>query len=234
MKQLKYITLAITLLIFSSFLQSCLDDNEPSDSLVISTIIVPVEGGKDYYFNLDDGSNMYPGDTRKLAPFELKDGQRAFVIFKELDEKIAGYDYNVEVKKVEPILTKDIIELTTENTVEIGDDCINTTHMWIAQGYLTIEFQYLGTHNKDKMHFLNLVINETATEKENDEYINLEFRHNAEGDVPNRLGEGYVSFKLKNIKSQIEGKKGLKIRVNTIYDGEKFYNIDFPSSHKAR
>lgn len=233
MKELKIIALAVTVLTFSTFLQSCLDDDEPSDSLVISTIKVPVEGGKEYYFNLDDGSKMYPGDTRYLTPFELIDGQRAFILFKELDEKIAGYDYNVEVKKVEPILTKDIINLTTENIEEIGDDRINATHMWIAQGYLTIEFQYLGTHTKDKMHFLNLVINKTLTEKEDDEYIYLEFRHNAEDDTPDRPGEGYVSFKLKEIEPLLEGKKGLKIRVNTIYNGEKFYNVDFPSS-KAR
>ena len=42
------------------------------------------------------------------------------------------------------------------------------------------------------------------------------------------LGEGYVSFKLDKIEEQIEGKKGLNIRVRTLYDGIKNYKVQFP------
>ena len=96
-----------------------------------------------------------------------------------------------------------------ENTEEkIGDDKINSTYMWITQDkkYLTIEFQYYGTHSEDKKHFLNLVINnkdaEPAADDANDEYINLEFRHNDEGDTADRLGEGiylsnWIRFKIR-------------------------------------
>ena len=45
---------------------------------------------------------------------------------------------------------------------------------------------------------------------------------------PQRLGEGYVSFKLDKIKDRMEGKKGLRIRVNTIYGGPKTYEVKFP------
>ena len=89
-----------------------------------------------------------------------------------------------------------------------------------------------GTHSEDKKHFLNLVINnkeaEPAADDANDEYIDLEFRHNDEGDTADRLGEGYISFKLDKIEEQIEGKKGLNIRVRTLYDGIKNYKVQFP------
>ena len=105
----------------------------------------------------------------------------------------------------------------------------------LFRSYLTIEFQYYGTHSEDKKHFLNLVINnkeaDSAAENEDntdDEYINLEFRHNSERDSPDHLGEGYVSFKLDKIEEQIEGKKGLNIRVRTLYDGIKNYKVQFP------
>lgn len=39
---------------------------------------------------------------------------------------------------------------------------------------------------------------------------------------------GYVSFKLDKIKDRMEGKKGLRIRVNTIYGGPKTYEVKFP------
>ena len=72
---------------------------------------------------------------------------------------------------------------------------------------------------------------DSAAENEDntdDEYINLEFRHNSERDSPDHLGEGYVSFKLDKIEEQIEGKKGLNIRVRTLYDGIKNYKVQFP------
>lgn len=228
MRKVKFITLSFILLLVP-FLQSCLDDSEPVDSFVISTVKVLDETNKDYYFLLDNGKKMFPGITKWVGGYEPKDGQRAFVLFQELEDKAAGYDYNIEVKRIENVLTKDVVDLTAENEKEIGDDAINTTYMWIAQGYLTIEFQYFGTNSADKKHFLNLVVNKIKekTEKDpSDNYIELEFRHNAKEDTPAQLGEGYVSFKLDKIADQMEGKKGLKIRVKTIYEGVKEYTVD--------
>ena len=150
-----------------------------------------------------------------------------------------GYDYNIQVRDITKVLTKEIVTMDDEENTEekIGDDKINATYMWISKDkkYLTIEFQYYGTHSEDKKHFLNLVINnkeaDSAAENEDntdDEYINLEFRHNSERDSPDHLGEGYVSFKLDKIEEQIEGKKGLNIRVRTLYDGIKNYKVQFP------
>ena len=74
---------------------------------------------------------------------------------------------------------------------------------------------------------LNLVINETAeTPDPEDEYFTLEFRHNAYNDEQRTPGWGIVSFRLDKITKQLTGKKGLKIIVNTIYDGKQTYTID--------
>ena len=62
--------------------------------------------------------------------------------------------------------------------------------------------------------------------------LELEFRHNKKGDEPVALGEGYVSFKLDKIAEEMKGKKGLKIRINTIHEGVKFKKVDFPESSK--
>lgn len=82
------------------------------------------------------------------------EGQRAFVIFNELEEPVNGYDLNIQVKDINPILTKDIVTMGEDDNDEekIGDDKINTTYMWINKDnkYLTIEFQYYGTHSEDK------------------------------------------------------------------------------------
>ncbi|WP_308745874.1 NigD-like protein [uncultured Bacteroides sp.] len=239
MKKLKFIAYIFAIMTTMPILQSCLDDDDsPSDLLVISTINMMSQDSKDFYFTLDDGKKMYPSNGQGWNNADFADGQRAFVMFNELEEPVGGYDYNVRVKEIKEILTKDIVTMDEEenNEEKIGDDKINATYMWINKDkkYLTIEFQYYGTHSEDKKHFLNLVINNltpapTADEdSEEDEFINLEFRHNNEGDYPQTLGEGYVSFRLDKIKEQMEGKKGLRIRVNTLYGGIKTYEVKFP------
>ena len=240
MKKFKFIAFFIAVMTTMPILQSCLDDDSSSDSLVIGTINLISPDSKDFYFTLDDGKTMFPSNGNGWISDKNKDGQRAFVIFKELEEPVKGYDYNIQVREIKEILTKEIVTMGEgENTEEkIGDDKINATYMWISKDkkYLTIEYQYYGTHSTDKKHFLNLVINnkEGATtengENDDNEYINLEFRHNSEGDSPDSgyLNEGYVSFKLDKIKEQMEGKKGLAIRVKTLYDGKKDYEVPFP------
>lgn len=239
MKKFKFYVFIFAIMIAMPLFQSCLDDDDsPSDLLVISTIDMISQDSKDFYFTLDNGEKMYPSNGHAWNGADFVKGQRAFVIFNELEEPVSGYDHNVQVKQIKKILTKDIVTMDDEENTEekIGDDKINATYMWITKDkkYLTIEFQYYGTHSEDKKHFLNLVINNTqpapaANEgNEEDEYINLEFRHNNEGDYPQSLGEGYVSFKLDEIKDQMEGKKGLRIRVKPLYGEVKKYEVKFP------
>lgn len=234
MKKLKFITFIFAIMTLTPMLQSCLDDDGSSDSLVVSTINVPDPDSKEFYLTADDGKTLFPSNSQLWSNQELTDGQRAFVIFNELDQPVNGYDYNIEIKHIDKILTKEIVTMGEgENTEKkIGDDKINATYLWITKDnkYLTIEFQYLGTHSEDKKHFLNLVINnpqpESTNSRDND-YIDLEFRHNSENDSPERLGEGYISFKLDKIKEQMKGKKGVRIRVRTIYNEIKHYEVKF-------
>lgn len=243
MKKFKFIGFALAILTTMPMLQSCLDDdNGPSEALVISTINKISPDSKDFYFTLDNGKKMHPDNAQGWSGKDYEDGQRAFVIFNELEQPVEGYDYNILVRQIREVLTKDIVTMGGENTEEkIGDDKINVTYMWISSDrkYLTIEFQYYGTHSEDKKHFLNLVINDAQpsptadnadgdNENTGDDFINLEFRHNNEGDSPVQLGEGYVSFKLDEIKDRMEGKKGLRIRVNTLHNDIQMKEVKFP------
>lgn len=73
---------------------------------------------------------------------------------------------------------------------------------------------------------LNLVQNEITGPVEDDGYICLEFRHNAFDDSPSKLGSSLVSFKLANIADLLPTAKGIKLRVNTIYDNIQYITID--------
>ena len=122
---------------------------------------------------------------------------------------------------------RDIRAMFLMEAGSIGNDRINATSLWITGNYLNIEHQFFHSNNPDKKHMLNLVINETAeTPDPEDEYFTLEFRHNAYNDEQRTPGWGIVSFRLDKIAKQLTGKKGLKIIVNTIYDGKQTYTID--------
>ena len=98
-KQRTIFTAFMLLFITMPMLQSCLDndwDNQYPSLFAIGTIKVIEEN--DYYFTLDEGSKLYPGDTTALYNYTVVDGQRAFVYFDELSEKKEGYEYNAQIK----------------------------------------------------------------------------------------------------------------------------------------
>ena len=91
MKKFKFIAFFIAVMTTMPILQSCLDDDSSSDSLVIGTINLISPDSKDFYFTLDDGKTMFPSNGNGWISDKNKDGQRAFVIFKELEEPVKGY-----------------------------------------------------------------------------------------------------------------------------------------------
>ena len=220
MKKLRTTLAAFLLLLIAMpVLQSCLDDwdDDERSSLTIGT--VRIIDGKDYYFALD---------AAQVNNYTLVEGQRAFVYFNLLDEKVDGYDYNAKINHVENILTKDIYFMPAEKADSIGDDRINITNMWITGNYLNIQYQLYHSNSNDKKHMLNLIVNETSDGKNDKEgYVTLEFRQNAYDDEPLMPGQGLVSFKLDKIADRISGKTGLNIRVKSLYDGERYMTVDF-------
>lgn len=228
MKKQKMTFVALMILFLTMpMLQSCLDDWDDKYDTLFAIGTVKVIEGKDYYFALDEGSKLYPGDTTYVRNYALVDGQRAFVYFSELKEPVTGYDYNAQIKHIENILTKDIYFMPAEKNDSIGDDRINATDFWITGDYLNIKYQFYHSNDTEKKHMLNLVVNEASTgEGDKPDYVNLEFRHNAFNDSQLNLGTGLVSFKLDNIADLLAGKKGLNIRVKSLYDGERFATVN--------
>lgn len=227
MKKLRFYLVAfIFAFLLMPLLQSCMDnDNKLSSRFTIGTLKI-IEGNE-YFFNLDEGDKMYPSDTSYIHNYTLIDGQRVFIHFLPLEEDVPGYEYNVQLIQLQNILTKDIIPLTEETADSIGNDRVNIADPWISGDYLNIEYQYYHSNNETKRHMLNLVMNETPDAPAPEEgYINLEFRHNAYDDEQRTTGWGIISFKLEEIADQLRGKKGLKILVNSIYDGKRTYTVN--------
>lgn len=236
MKKFPILAWIITLAALIPALQSCLDtDNDDylvtcpeGTQLALGTVIVPdANAPREFYFALDKGITLFPGDTTTLNNYKVTDGQRAFIGYLPKTEPVEGYDMSAIIYSIEDILTKDIIPLTEETSDSIGNDGINITTCLINDDYVTLEYQYLGSMDPNKKHMLNLVENQTTGKDPDEGYICLEFRHNAFNDTPLNPVNGIVSFKLRNIREQMKDKKGIKIRVQTVYDGLQEYKTDF-------
>ncbi|MDR1004296.1 MAG: NigD-like protein [Prevotellaceae bacterium] len=224
-----YITAFVLFLLATFALSACMNNgadtaDKVNSQLAMSTLRLLT--ARDYYFDLDNGKKMYPGDTTDILNYPLVDGQRTIVRFLPLEEKKAGYDYNVKVIQIENILCKDIIPLTEENAGSIGNDRINIDRIWITGNYLNVEYLFYQSKTPQTPHTLEMVINRSAPATDNAAYLSLEFRHNAYADEEVIKNVGLVSFRLNSIAGELTGKQGVAVTVNSIYDGERTYKVE--------
>lgn len=220
MKRFRTTLLALTLtLILTPLLQSCLDDDD-NYYVTIATFRTNEDVGN--YFTMDNGKTLH---TQQVIS-SLEDGQRVNISFDILEEDVNGYDYTIKVRGLEKILTKPTITMTEETADSIGDDKINIIGIWLGDGYLNINYQFIGSRYSTKPHMINLVNNQIeGTDEESEEgYLSLEFRHNAYGDNSGDVLNGIVSFKGPFKEEDLSG---LKVRYNSIYNGVKYTKIDF-------
>lgn len=239
MKKYKTYLLCSFLVFMALALQSCLDDSDNFSDSFEDTLLgmgtVQTLDEDDFYFLLDEGSKLYPTDRSEVRNYEAKDGQRAFVYFDELPERLPGYDYNAKVRLIENILTKDVYYMPAEKEDSIGDDPVNITQMWATRrDYLNIECQFYHNNDEKRKHMLSLVVNEAAAdETAGSDCVTLEFRHNANQDPASYPGLSIVSYRLDAIAPLLEGKKELRIRVHTLYDGVKYMSVKLKDSNNT-
>lgn len=216
MKKLNWFLLSM-LFVLIPVLQSC-DD---SDGYSIgqrgrSWATVRVVSGDTYYLESDSYGSLWPAATR-IYGFKPVDGKRVLVIFNPLYDDYGKYDMAIKVENIFPITTKQVEDLTLENKEEIGNDPVSILKgdIWIANGYLNLIFE----QNRPvyEPHLVSLVRN-TIEEAEDDGYIHLEYRYNTHNDLSGRLGYEAVSFNLNSLN--FEGKKGLKLKLNSSVNGE--------------
>lgn len=220
-KIVKSFLLTLVVSFVSQFLlQSCLSDN---DDFYLAIATLRTTDNNELYFVLDTGKKMYANLTKTG---KQEEGQRYYVHFEILEEEKSGYDYNIKIHNLEEIMTKSPFIMTEATIDSIGDDKINITDAWFGDGYLNIQYQFLGTSNTSKQHIVSLVYNQIKDADTNTEegYINLEFRLNALNNKPVEVINGIVSFKGPFSE---ESMKGLNVRYNSIYDNIKYLKIDF-------
>ena len=214
--------------------QACLD-NDDSDTICIyppyqANVLVTVKptGDESFYMQLDDSTTLYPNNM-EASPFGAKE-VRALGQVVEVDKPSNGYTKAVNVLWIDSILTKTTApDLGVSNDSIYGTDPVDIVKDWVTiaeDGYLTLRFRTNFGFNGTK-HFVNLLTNQNP-----DNPYEVEFRHNAFGDVHGQRADGLVAFKLDSLPDT-QGKTVKLKLVWKSYDGVHSTEFDYCTDKSA-
>ncbi len=187
----------------------------------------PVE----YRIVMDNGDLLVPVASGYYRPWyyvgtndpesRLKTGDRILLNYTVIGDDSTDEgeisEYYIKVNSVKKVLLKGILDITEENQDSIGNDPIIVKEAWVTDNLLNLEIKYWGRY---EVHYINLV-KQPGELTAADQPIELELRHNANGDLEDLPFVSYVSFNLDTL--QIQGLDSVQFRVTaTDYEGEVF------------
>lgn len=216
--------LAATMLFFGTLtLQSCLDDDNDNYQYAFPNALVTVKQTENQtlFLQLDDHTTLLPVNVKE-SPFGDKE-VRALVNYNEVNEPCEGYDQAIHINWIDSILTKPMVpNLAEENDQVYGKDPVEIVNDWVTiaeDGYLTLRFR--TRWGGEATHFVNLI----STNNPENPY-EVEFRHNAYGDLYGMTGDGLVAFRLNQLPDTQGETVKLRLKWNS-FSGEKSAEFDY-------
>ena len=204
-------------------LPSCLDDDDDVSRLYPNALVTVKEAADEtVYFQLDETTTLLPVNIT-THPFDSKE-VRALVNYEEVDDSSEEYDQAVRVNWIDSIRTKPMApNLGEDNDNEYGNDPVEIVSDWVTiaeDGYLTLRFRTMWSQ-LGITHYVNLI----PTNNPENPY-EVQFKHDANGDVSGRVGDGLVAFRL----DQLPDTEGETVKLKLIWDsfnGEKSMEFDY-------
>ena len=221
--KITHLLFATGILLTMLILPSCLDDNDDVSRLYPNALVTVKEAADEtVYFQLDETTTLLPVNITS-HPFDSKE-VRALVNYEEVDDSSEEYDQAVRVNWIDSIRTKPMApNLGEENDNEYGNDPVEIVSDWVTiaeDGYLTLRFRTMWSQ-LGITHYVNLI----PTNNPENPY-EVQFKHDANGDVSGRVGDGLVAFRL----DQLPDTEGETVKLKLIWDsfnGEKSMEFDY-------
>lgn len=222
MRKLLFSLFSTALLCLS--LSSCQKD----DTLLYSTYSIGnVVNG---VFTSDEGVTFNVAE--QVCEGRLDTMKRAFIVCDVLEKTKGQNDaYNIRLRELHSVLTKDVLNSDEIDDAVIGDSAIRLSNGWVSKGYFNVYFHFTYFAESRTKHFINLVVDK---EKSTSDNIVLQLRHNGYGETLDKasdsdlnrvkVGSGYASFKIEDIIP--EGKDQVSTTINWVWHSEMGNVID--------
>lgn len=217
MKTLCIWTFALVAILMTSCQKD--DDSYSVGKFWVGFGIIDKSGPDSFTVQMDDGSIIHPV-AGNLNGSWFEDDQRVLVNYtivsdKKVDE--TDKEYFVKINSARKILMKGIVDITEAIEDSIGNDPVIIRDAWMSSNQLlNMELRYFGNL---EVHFINLV-KEPGELTAADQPIELELRHNKNGDREDVLFNAFVSFDLSAI--MIEDQDSVSFIVRSVdYQGDE-------------
>ncbi|MDR2949219.1 MAG: NigD-like protein [Prevotella sp.] len=224
MKTLRFLLIA-GIICVTITLQSCLDDDDDYNwDLYYPNALVTVKPVSDnsFFLQLDDSTTLLPTNMTS-SPFGNKE-IRALVNYSEVDKPSEGYNKAIFINWIDSILTKPIApNLGAENDKIYGTDPVEIINDWVTiaeDGYLTLRFRTLFGDNS-KTHYINLLASPDSANP-----YEVEFRHNANGDIYGKEVDALVAFNLNSLPDTQGKTVKLKLKWKS-FSGDKTAEFNY-------
>ena len=221
MKVFKQIYLIASVLLCSSIISSC-DLNEDDSKSLFYLTLGTVINEDELMVESDSHGILVPSNPGYFTSAKLDTtGQRILmsVPASDLEAMVPdGEQRIVDIVELYKVLTKDANDLRndsliSENDTDFGNDPVQITGISISAKHLNIEV-YIKGNDREKPHRLSLLLNKDCKLDENG-WLPVELRHNAEGDSQKNVFWSVVSFNLSSIPEyQNSTFKGFRVYYN--------------------
>lgn len=182
-----------------------------------------------YQIVMDNGDTLVPVTLNYNVYHFVEDGDRILVNYTILDDNAQNgedvTEYFIQLNSIKKILMKGILDITEENQDSIGNDPLVVQDVWLTDSLLNFEIKYWGNN---EIHYINLVKQPGELSDTTQQPIELELRHNNNGDGEYIPYTAFVSFQLSAL--QISGLDSVQFRVTSYdyedeeFDYDSFYN----------
>ena len=207
------------LVLFSLIFIGCMKN----DSEEFYTVLGTVDKENDSTIIVsDDDERLLVNNAGSLS--EINSNERIIAYFSIADQALpTGIDYVVDIFNFSKVLFKPVIELTAENADSIGVDPLEVYNIWLVKDYLNLEFKYFGF---DKIHYINLT---RAPGEIPTDTIDLEIKHNDNGDGSSYTMNGFVSFDLVSLQSEVKDSVVIHVQADEYYNEtySKFFTYKY-------
>lgn len=208
---------------------ACDDDSYvyyyPSSANALVTV-KPIDDGN-FCMQLDDSTVVFPYNMKK-SPYGDKE-VRALANLTPVagvNDPNTNYMRYVVVNWIDSILTKKAVQYPADGDItKYGNDPIEIVRDWVniaEDGYLTLRFR-TRWGNGGVAHYVNLL-----TGVNPDDPYEVEFKHNAYGDVNGVMGDALVAFNLDSLPDTQGKTVKLTLKYKS-FSGEKSIQFDYCS-----